>query len=219
MKVYIAGNGKLAESIINGLSAEFELKKWKNTDLKSEEKIILLHAGSGRQFDECLEYCNKTKSVLLELSTGGSVHEKNIDCPVILCPNTAIPVLKIMELLKQYGHEFSQYKINIIESHQENKTTIPGTAVELAEYFQMSAEKIISIRNPDEQIKSGIPEQHLGLHAYHNVFIKDTGCEISLQLKVLGHDAYVNGLRKILPIVNQGCFENRLYNITDILKK
>lgn len=34
-----------------------------------------------------------------------------------------------MNMIEKSGHTFSQYQISIIESHQANKTSVPGTAV------------------------------------------------------------------------------------------
>ena len=216
--IIIAGSGKLAQSLINGFSQLSNMIKWDDFDKSIKNKNIVIHAGTGRQLQECLDYCNETKSVLLELSTGTNIEQLNNDCPVIICPNTAIPVLKMMKLINEYGKDFSQYKVRIIESHQKEKKTVAGTALVIAQALNVSNERVESIRDNETQKKTlGIPEEYLNLHAYHQIIIEDIGCEIKIETKVLGHDAYVSGVKMIVERINKMNLKNKKYQVTEIL--
>lgn len=217
MKICIIGNGKLSNSIFIGLQGEYNTIKWELFDKKINEKIIAIHAGSGRQFEECLDYCNKTGSILLELSTGENISKYKIECPIIICPNTAIPILKMMNILKNNGKTFCDYRVRIIESHQKDKNTVAGTAFEIAKALNVDTKRIESIRNIKDQLEIGIPEDYLNLHAYHKIIIEDKGSEIIIQLKVLGHDAYVQGVGKLIDLIHNKNLGNKIYNIIDII--
>ena len=217
MKVCIAGNGKLSSSIFVGLKEKYNPIKWELFDIKTDEKIIVIHAGSGRQFEECIDYCNRTGSILMELSTGEKVSKYNIQCPIIVCPNTAMPILKMMNILKINGKTFSDNKVRIIESHQKDKNTVAGTAVEIAKALDIDNKEIESIRDIKDQLGIGIPKDYLNLHAYHKIIIEDEGCEIIIQLKVLGHDAYVKGVIKLIDLIANKNMENKIYNIIDLI--
>ncbi len=203
--------------MLHGLKSSHLTIKWEAHDTKSHEKIIVIHAGSGRQIEECIAYCNRTGSILMELSTGDNVSKYKIECPTIICPNTAIPVLKMMSILKENGKTFSDYDTKIIESHQKNKTTVAGTAVELSKALHMDEKKIESVRDVEAQLELGIPQEHLNLHAYHKICIKDQGCEITIQLRVLGHDAYVRGVVQLLEILSVTALENKAYDVIDLV--
>lgn len=218
MKICIAGNGKLSNSLITSLAGDTKLMKWDLFDKESDERVIVVHAGSGRQFGECLSYCSKTESILLELSTEENFKKQSISCPLILCPNTAIPILKMMNLLKLYGDEFSKYQISIMESHQSDKKNVAGTAVEIAKTLNVESKDIKSLRDKKEQLQIGIPAENLELHAYHKVTIIDAGCEISIELKVLGHSSYIKGITTLLDLIENKKLENKVYDVVNLLQ-
>lgn len=217
MKVCIVGNGKLSQSLYNGLQQNHNPIHWDEVNLHDGERMIVIHVGSGRQFEDCLEYCNTTGSVLLELSTGNDLSQYTVACPIVICPNTAIPVLKMMTIIKHSGRSFSEYTLRILESHQKSKTTVAGTAVELAKALGCDPQSIEAIRDPEKQLAIGIPKEHLNLHAYHNITIENAGCKISVEMKVVGHEAYVHGVSHILNLIHKKEFQNIQYHILEIL--
>src|SRR6476469_8602907 len=108
MKVYIVGSGKLANAI---LSADISfpsgrILKWETSYQSLTEKAILVHAGSGRQLSECISFCRRTHSVLIELSTGLETEKIDPDFTLIVCPNISILLLKILNVVKKFGHYF-----------------------------------------------------------------------------------------------------------------
>jgi dihydrodipicolinate reductase len=222
MKIFIAGSGKLASAILSA-SLSFpscEVQKWETDFAATNEKAILVHAGSGRQLEECIAFCKKTGSILVELSTGLSTENIDADFTLIICPNTSILLLKTMNMLKRYGHYFSKDKISIIESHQSEKKSIPGTAYNLAESLSYPANDIKSIRDAAVQLNEvGIPAEYLGKHAYHKIIIDDGPDQVIIETKVLGHDSYVNGVKKIITAVLENSLEKRTYNVLELIDR
>lgn len=222
IKIYIVGSGKLANALLTSdLAFEgCEKIRWETTHQNLHEKSILVHAGSGRQLNECFEFCERTKSVLIELSTGLQTEGMNPGFPLIICPNTSVLVLKTLHMLKGYGHHFEDYEISITESHQATKTTEPGTAFAFAHSLNYPTDKIISVRDPEIQSNQiGIPRQYLDKHAWHQIVIKDGNDEVSIQTKVLGHDSYAKGVRMIIQLVLENKLEYKRYTVLDLIDK
>ncbi len=220
IKIFVAGSGKLANAILSsGLSFQScEILKWDTRFQTLDEKAILVHAGSGRQLKECMEFCARTKSIFIELSTGLETETLQSDFPLIICPNTSILVLKTLNMLKANGRNFENYSISITESHQSTKKTEPGTAYAFANSLKFPVDKIVSIRNPEiQQNEIGIPEEYLEKHAYHKIIIKDGSDEVSIETKVLGHDSYAKGVKLIIEAALIKDFEDRKYTVLDLI--
>ncbi|MDI3322413.1 dihydrodipicolinate reductase C-terminal domain-containing protein [Pinibacter soli] len=222
MKIFIAGSGKLASAILSA-SISFpscEVQKWETDFATTNEKAIVVHAGSGRQLDECIAFCKKTGSIFVELSTGLSTENMEADFTLIVCPNTSILLLKTMNMLKLYGQYFSKDKISIIESHQSAKQSVPGTAYNFANSLNFPANDIQSIRDAETQLNEvGISAEYLGKHAYHKIIIEDGPDQVIIETKVLGHDSYVNGVKKIINAVLSNSFEKRKYNVLELIDR
>jgi 4-hydroxy-tetrahydrodipicolinate reductase len=222
MKIFIVGSGKLANAILDAdLSFQScEVVKWNSNYKTLNEKAIVVHAGSGRQLEECLAFCSSTKSVFIELSTGSATEKTAHDFPFIICPNTSILVLKTLHIIKANSRFFENYEISISESHQSAKETEPGTAFLFANSLKFPIEQIESIRDPQIQLNQiRIPEKYLNKHAYHKICIKDGEDELTIETKVLGHKSYVNGVKKILETVLNYKLENRNYTVLELIDK
>jgi dihydrodipicolinate reductase len=220
MKIFIVGSGKLANAILSSQLTfqSCEVLKWEKQYQILNEKTIILHAGSGRQLKECIEFCARTKSPFIELSTGSETELMKPDFPLIICPNTSILVLKTLCMLKTYGRYFENYDISITESHQFSKKTKPGTACALADSLKIPTDKIVSIREPEiQQNEIGIPQAYLDKHAYHRIDIKDGNEEVTIETKVLGHDSYAKGIKVIIEMVLTYNFDNKKYSILDLI--
>lgn len=113
MKIFVVGSGKLANAILtSNLSFQScEILKWKTQYQTLNEKAIIVHAGSGRQLKECFEFCVRTKSLFIELSTGLETEKMRPNFPLIICPNTSILLLKTLNIIKVNGRYFESYKI------------------------------------------------------------------------------------------------------------
>ncbi|MGQ8338980.1 dihydrodipicolinate reductase C-terminal domain-containing protein [Sunxiuqinia sp. A32] len=221
MKIVVVGSGKLANAILtSNLSLQScEIIKWDSVHQSLNEKAIIVHAGSGRQLEECFTFCSRTKSVFIELSTGLGTENTTTDFPLIVCPNTSILVLKALLMLKANAGLFENYDISIIESHQSTKITEAGTAYAFANALKFPPDKIVSIRNPEiQQQNVGIPKEYLDKHAYHKIVIKDGDDEIVIETKVLGHNSYAAGVEKIIKMVLNTNLESKIYTILDLIE-
>jgi 4-hydroxy-tetrahydrodipicolinate reductase len=220
MRTYIIGSGKLANAILS--SGEFrgspQVLKWLPEYGSLNERAVVVHAGSGRELEAAMAFCRKTGSVLIELSTGLETERLEPDFPLVVCPNTSILVLRVLYMLKSMGKLFSSYDISITESHQSAKTSAPGTAYKFAEYLNVPTEKIESIRDPEIQLKDvRIHKDYLDKHAYHKITIKDGKDQFTLETKVLGHESYSVGVKRILDIVSNTPLLAKRYSILDLI--
>lgn len=221
MQVIIAGTGKLATELRQLLSkrADYQVRPW--TDRPSPaEKAIVVHAGSGRELDAIAAYCEATRSPLLELSTGTDIEAKAHGFPVVLCPNTNILMLKVMAMLEQAGQMFHAYPIQLIESHQATKTSVPGTAVHIAHSLGIEPGNIRSVRDTDTQKAAlQIAEADLSRHAYHQILIQDGPCSVKLETRVTGDTPYANGVDQIIQAVMAHELENRCYPVMAFIEQ
>jgi len=220
MRIFVVGSGKLANAILTSdlLVQSYEIVKWKSQYQALNEKAIIVHAGSGRQLKECFEFCDRTKTVFIELSTGLETETMKSDFPLIISPNTSILVLKTLNMIKVNGRYFENYEISITESHQSTKKTEPGTAYSFANSLKFPLDKIISIRDLGiQQNTIGIPKEYIDKHAYHKIVIKDGSDEVTIETKVLGHDSYANGVNMIIEAVLKNSLENKRYTILDLI--
>jgi hypothetical protein len=105
MRIYIVGSGKLANAILTseGFRESSQILRWLPEYVRSKERAVVVHAGSGRELKMCMEFCRKTGSVLIELSTGLETETLEPDFPLVVCPNTSILVLRVLSMLKSMG--------------------------------------------------------------------------------------------------------------------
>lgn len=220
MQVYIAGTGKLATELLEKLIPlkGLSIARWAG-ESNSNAKSIVVHAGSGREIGSITQFCSRTSSVLVELSTGSSLEGTHPSFPVVLCPNTNILMLKFMYMLERSGTMFTGCEIQITESHQASKTSVPGTAVQMAHSLGVRASDITSVRNPAQQAgELVIPNEHLSRHAFHRITIQDGPCTISMETRVYGDSPYASGVQQIIGAVNQRKLESRVYSITEFIE-
>jgi dihydrodipicolinate reductase len=219
MKIFIVGSGKLANTILSSelLFSSYELIKWDDAP-KNTERAIIVHAGSGRQLYECLNYCEKTESVFIELSTGLETENLDPNFTLIVCPNTSILLLKTLHIIKKFGRYFDNEKISIIESHQSSKKSVPGTAYNFAHSLKVPVDQIQSIREKDLQLNDiGIPKEYLNTHAYHKIIIQDGLDEVIIETKVLGHASYAKGVKKIIDAILKHKLKKKRYSILELI--
>jgi len=225
MQVIIAGTGKLATELLAGLKLGpgFELLPWADVAGQAQPgsaapQAIVVHAGSGRELDAIAAFCTATHSPLIELSTGSAIEAAPRAFPVVLCPNTNILMLKFMAMLAQCGPMFSGYQVQLTESHQASKTSVPGTAVDMAQSLGLQAADIVSVRDVAVQrAQLQIPEAALGRHAYHRVQIDDGACSIQLETRVTGDAPYAQGVAQIVAAVAAHDLQDRVYPVMDFI--
>jgi len=218
-QVIVVGAGKLATELLSSLKADPELwvVPWENRPAAAHKSIIV-HAGSGRELKAVTAYCEATQSTLIELATGSEIASTTHGFPIVLCPNTNILMLKFMSMLERSGHLFRGHRITLAESHQAQKTSVPGTAVSLAHALGREDSDVLSIRDVNTQRADlEIPEEHLARHAYHRVLIEDGECSVKLETRVYGESPYADGVAGIVSAVQKQDLENRRYSIMEFV--
>ncbi len=219
-EVLVAGRGKLAAELLAGLEGEAISRSvpWAERAASAPDAGIAVHAGSGRELPALIDYCAEKGALLFELSTAEAAIPDTVTFPVILCPNVNLQMLRFMAMVRQASGLFKGQPIRITESHQATKTTKPGTAIYLAKQLGVPESEIRSERDPQRQEKIlGIPEKHLARHAYHNITIKNSDAEITLETRVLGKTAYAAGLSRIIAMVARLDLAPGRHDIVDIV--
>jgi dihydrodipicolinate reductase len=121
-------------------------------------------------------------------------------------------------MLEKFGKYFQEYEIQIIESHQSQKKSAPGTALHIADSLKLDHEKIITIRDKKRQQEElNIPDAFIDQHAYHEIRIKDNNAQFVLKTNVYGHEGYSKGVGKLLKVISEKNFENKMYNVIDLI--
>lgn len=221
MDVIIVGSGKLAQELLEKLPAMAcgnNIISWP-APAGLATRHIVVHAGSGRELDAVLAYCQETGSTLVELSTGMQVGTGPSTFPIVECPNTNILMLKFMSMVARSGHLFKQYPIRLTESHQADKSSTPGTAVQLASSLGLPQDAICSIRDvaiQQEQLQ--IPAEHSDRHAFHRIEIGDDHGLITLETRVFGSAPYAEGVNQIISAIAATSLEDRHYNILEFIE-
>jgi 4-hydroxy-tetrahydrodipicolinate reductase len=74
-EVLVVGRGKLANELMDGLSGDVISRtiRWDNRSTSLSDSRIVVHAGSGRELPEVIDYCTNTNTLLFELSTADSM--------------------------------------------------------------------------------------------------------------------------------------------------
>lgn len=220
MQVYIAGAGKLAQELKTGLQLPegLHLADWSGPPDWPQSSIVV-HAGSGRELPALTAFCAATASPLIELSTGSALEGAQPGFPVVLCPNTNVLMLKFMSMLARSGALFNRYPVQLTESHQAGKSSVPGTAVQMAQALGLPVQAIHSVRDPQAQMQQcQIPPEHLDRHAFHRITLSDGACSLSLETRVYGPAPYAPGVQAIIAAVHQHPLQPRVYAVTEFIE-
>lgn len=217
MRVLVVGSGKLATEVLGmRLSPDYQVLPWGSNE--SALKSIVVHAGSGRELPEVLEYCRQTNSTLIELSTGTSLCSVPYGFPIVVCPNVNVLMLKFMGMLRASGHLFRDCGISLTESHQATKTSVPGTAVSIAGYLNLSPKSIRSVRDVNEQMEEfRVPHENLSRHAIHRIQIREGDCTLQFESRVIGTSPYAQGTAQIVQAVGRRQLESRYFSVMDLI--
>lgn len=216
-ELVIVGNGKLADTIENKFNtySDIKTKKYKS-DINYCKDSVFIHIGSGRQYVESLQKAIKhgasfiqaatEKDIKMEPPTGDKIIYLN-------APNIDLNIIKLFYWLKSAKELFKGEKITITESHQEEKSSQPGTALKFCNILGISETSIVSIREPEIQRELKI--NNLKHHAYHKIQIGDEDSKITIETKIEGANSYVKGLAQIVSCISG--LENGNYEIDELL--
>ena len=217
-RVIIIGNGKLKDAIKNHFCDYSSLSViGYSNDVKINETDVLVHVGSGRQYVESLKMANKHGAAYIQAATE---KEYKLDIPFelnikyISASNLDINIIKLLYWLEMSYGLFDDERKEIVESHQKEKKSKPGTAISMCGYLNIAPREIISIRDPEIQKAMNI--SNTGHHAYHRIEIGDDESKIMIETKIEGALSYVKGLAKIVECLPD--LESEVYEVEDLVK-
>ena len=189
------------------------------SDLK--KKVLVIHAGSGRQLPEVIQYCRHHQIPLIQASTGVK-YSHRLPSPkrfVLLdAPNLSIPIVKLIYALAKIGYLFKDYDMQIAESHQQTKKSAAGTAIHISKSLGRDPKDITSVRDPHiQRLLLGVSQEHLSRHAIHIIGIEEGTCRITLKTEVNGTDSYLAGLKTVIKEIDSVPYGR--YLITDLIDR
>lgn len=189
-RIVIVGRGRLAHAIEQQCAKErIDYSLWPTT---TDKRSVIVYCGSGQHFKEVSNFCRKTKTPLLLLSTNIAL-PKNPRFPFFFEPNTSTEVRSFIKAVSDFASRTPYTRVSIIESHQQTKKDVSGTAKALVASLRKQPSIITSVRDPQKQIKLGVPRKYLSGHAYHEVTFAHDGVTTSFSVLVLGRETYAKG--------------------------
>jgi len=229
-EILVVGNGNFGRTINENLvrisclknCEKLAVTKWEDLDYKNIDldSCGIVHAGSGRQLPEVIDFCAKHGLPMIQASTDidEDVLPENPEFVLIEAPNLAIPIVKFLTLLEQGNVLFRDYKIRIYESHQQTKSQLAGTAQAMAKILGVDRTNILMIRDQKiQQMLLHVPEEALNGHAIHQIEIEGHGATIGFSTKVFGRDAYLHGILAVFNVVDN--LEQGRYLVTELVNK
>jgi 4-hydroxy-tetrahydrodipicolinate reductase len=152
--------------------------------------------------------------------------------PAVIAPNMVKQIVGFQAMMEYAANTFpglfQGYSLEIVESHQQGKADVSGTAKALVEYFNkfgvpFNADQIQMIRDPEVQKKEwGIPEEYLKGHGWHTYTLisADKSVRFSFTHNVNGRDAYAQGALDAAMFLAQKVAEGvkgKVFSMIDVL--
>jgi 4-hydroxy-tetrahydrodipicolinate reductase len=155
------------------------------------------------------------------------------DIAAVIAPNMAKQIVALQAMMEyaadNFPGVFEGYTLDVRESHQSGKADTSGTAKAMVGYFNQmgisfSADQIQKERNPEIQKNEwGIPENHIGGHAWHTYTLTSQDKSALFQIKhnINGRDIYAAGTMDALIYLQQKIAEGargKVFTMIDLLK-
>ncbi|KAF6993780.1 hypothetical protein CFC21_010620 [Triticum aestivum] len=142
-----------------------------------------------------------------------------------------VAFLAAMEIMaEKFPGAFAGYKLEVMESHQATKLDVSGTAKAVISCFQklgvsFDLNEVNLVRDPEEQLAIvGVPEEHLGGHAFHNYHLTspDETVSFEFQHNVCGRSIYAEGTVDAAMFLHtkiRSGADKKLYDMIDVLRE
>jgi 4-hydroxy-tetrahydrodipicolinate reductase len=155
------------------------------------------------------------------------------DIAAVIAPNMAKQIVALQAMMEyaadNFPGVFEGYTLEVRESHQSGKADTSGTARAMVGYFNkmgilFSEDQIHKERNPQVQKTGwGIPETHIGGHAWHTYTLTSQDKSALFQIKhnINGRDIYAAGTMDALIYLQQKIAEGaqgKVFTMIDLLK-
>lgn len=151
----------------------------------------------------------------------------------VIAPNMAKQIVALQagleDMAMKFPGAFAGYKINVRESHQKTKADTSGTAKAVVASLKnlsdddFEVKDIEKIRDNEESMAFGVPEEGLNGHAFHTYTFTSPDGSVEFQLKhnVVGRTVYAEGTAdgvKFLAGKLRKGGEGKVYNMIDVLQ-
>ena len=157
---------------------------------------------------------------------------KNSEISAVIAPNMAKQIVAFQAMMKyaaeNFPDVFRDYSLEIKESHQRGKADTSGTAKSMLGYFNklgipFTKEQIAMVREPEEQLKMGVPENALTGHGWHTYNLKSKDGNVFFQFthNVNERDIYATGTLDAIKYLDKKVKEGskgQVYNMLDVLR-
>jgi hypothetical protein len=211
----VVGKGAFAQSFLD--SSDIKTISFEKVDSNDLKQGALLHCGSGRQFEEALDFCKKHRMPMIQAS---NIQQARVDVDIsfIEAPNLSIPILKFIHQLKKMAPHFTHAQKSLKESHQSTKKSLPETAFILADILHIKKDQIISVRDPIVQKEAfHVPDAFLNSHAIHEVELIEDDVALVLKTQVFGKRTYILGAKKLMSIIDT--LPHRYIHISELIEE
>ena len=156
----------------------------------------------------------------------------NSETSAVIAPNMAKPIV-LLQSMMQYASEnypgaLGNFELKVKESHQKGKADTSGTAKAMIKYFNklgmpFTPEEIVKVRDPEEQLRMGVPEEYLKGHGWHTYKLdsKDETVHLELTHNVNGRDVYALGALDAIRYLHKKLEEGskgQVFTMIDVLK-
>lgn len=152
----------------------------------------------------------------------------------VIAPNMGKQIVAMQaaleDLASKYPAAFEGYRLEVVESHQKTKADTSGTAKALIDSIKILAaddkytyDDVKMIRDDDEAMAFGVPEDALRGHAFHTYTLTspDGSVQFQLQHNVAGRTVYAEGtadaVKFLAKQVREGG-EPRVYTMINVLE-
>jgi 4-hydroxy-tetrahydrodipicolinate reductase len=181
-------------------------------------------------------YCRKKVNFIMG-TTGvviNKVSDKIRDSGInaVIAPNMGKQIVALQAMVKyaadNFPNCFTDYTLTIKESHQKGKLDTSGTARAMVSYFKQlgiifNEDEIVMYREPEDQIKMGVPEEYLKGHGWHTYALTsaDESVHFEITHNVNGRDIYAKGTIDSIFYLNNKIKKGergKIFSMIDVLK-
>lgn len=129
MHILLAGNGLMAQAIRNACATSGVSIERFETDVDlagwSHEGAVAIHAGSGRDFERLLGFCEDRSIPLIQASTEEVVLPiRPLKTIVVMAPNLSEPIVAFMALVSRFRAAISELALDRNEP-EKGKRQVP----------------------------------------------------------------------------------------------
>lgn len=157
---------------------------------------------------------------------------ENLGNTAVIAPNMAKPIVAFQEMVEHaavsFPAIFEDYKLTVVESHQQGKADTSGTAKAVVGSFNkmgvdFGVDEIKKVRNPKAQQEMGISKEYLSGHGWHTYTLTSPDETVKLQFthNINGRQVYMPGILDSVAFLNakvQSGVKGRVFDMMDVLQ-